>query len=64
MDLEFSAQDLAFRDEVRAFLADKLTARLREGASVDQNAVPLARFLSVPPDVATKLAQTPYLFSD
>ena len=38
--------------------------RLREGASVDQNAVPLARFLSVPPDVAATLAQTPYLFSD
>ena len=33
MDLQFSPQDLAFRDEVRAFLSDKLTARLREGAS-------------------------------
>lgn len=33
MDMRFSAEDLAFRDEVRAFLDDKLTARLREGAA-------------------------------
>lgn len=33
MDLAFSAEDLAFRDEVRAFLDDKLNARLREGAA-------------------------------
>ncbi len=33
MDLRFSADDLAFRDEVRAFLAAKLNARLREGAA-------------------------------
>ncbi len=38
--------------------------RLREGASVDENAVPLAQFLSVSPEMAAKLAQTPYLFSD
>jgi alkylation response protein AidB-like acyl-CoA dehydrogenase len=29
MDLEFSAQDLAFRDEVRAFIADNYPAELR-----------------------------------
>ncbi len=33
MDMRFSAEDLAFRDEVRAFLDDKLNARLREGAA-------------------------------
>lgn len=30
MDLHFSPDDLAFRDEVRTFLADKLPATLRE----------------------------------
>ena len=38
--------------------------RLREVASLDENAVPLARFLTVPPEVAVKLAETPHLFSD
>lgn len=33
MDMSFSAEDLAFRDEVRAFLAEKLNSRLREGAA-------------------------------
>ena len=32
MDMEFSPGDLAFRDEVRAFLAKNLNDRLREGA--------------------------------
>ncbi len=32
MDMDFSAEDLAFRDEVRAFLAANLPDRLREGA--------------------------------
>jgi alkylation response protein AidB-like acyl-CoA dehydrogenase len=32
MELEFSKHDLAFRDEVRAFLAAELPERLREGA--------------------------------
>ncbi|WP_324261764.1 acyl-CoA dehydrogenase family protein [Altererythrobacter sp. H2] len=32
MDMEFSAEDLAFREEVRAFLADNLPERLKEGA--------------------------------
>ena len=32
MDMEFSREDLAFRDEVRAFLADNLPERLRAGA--------------------------------
>ena len=33
MDMSFTAEDLAFREEVRAFLADKLNDRLREGAA-------------------------------
>jgi alkylation response protein AidB-like acyl-CoA dehydrogenase len=33
MDMQFSAEDLAFQSEVRAFLDDKLNARLREGAA-------------------------------
>ncbi|CAN1522202.1 CaiA Acyl-CoA dehydrogenases [Sphingomonadaceae bacterium] len=32
MDMSFSAEDLVFREEVRAFLDDKLNSRLREGA--------------------------------
>ena len=32
MDLDLSPDELAFRDEVRAFLRDNLTDRLREGA--------------------------------
>jgi alkylation response protein AidB-like acyl-CoA dehydrogenase len=32
MDMSFSAEDLAFREEVRAFLDAKLNTRLREGA--------------------------------
>ncbi|WP_156680946.1 acyl-CoA dehydrogenase family protein [Sphingomonas profundi] len=32
MNFEFSADELAFRDEVRAFLDERLTERLREGA--------------------------------
>lgn len=34
MDLEFSSADLAFRDEVRAFLDAKLSRRLRDGATL------------------------------
>lgn len=33
MDMDFSREELAFRDEVRAFLEEKLTDRLREGAA-------------------------------
>lgn len=33
MDMNFSAEDLAFRDTVRDFLGEKLNARLREGAA-------------------------------
>jgi alkylation response protein AidB-like acyl-CoA dehydrogenase len=33
MDMRFSFEDLAFRDEVRAFLDEKLSERLREGAA-------------------------------
>ncbi|HSF11890.1 MAG TPA: acyl-CoA dehydrogenase family protein [Erythrobacter sp.] len=32
MDMDFSPEDLAFREEVRAFLADNLPERLRDGA--------------------------------
>ncbi|HEX5645114.1 MAG TPA: acyl-CoA dehydrogenase family protein [Erythrobacter sp.] len=32
MDMDFSSEDLAFRDEVRAFLKDNLPDRLRDGA--------------------------------
>jgi alkylation response protein AidB-like acyl-CoA dehydrogenase len=34
MDLDFSPEELAFRDEVRAFLASKLPAKVREGAKM------------------------------
>ena len=34
MDMNFTAADLAFQDEVRAFLKEKLSPRLREGASL------------------------------
>ena len=33
MDMNFSTEDLAFRDTVRDFLCEKLNARLREGAA-------------------------------
>jgi alkylation response protein AidB-like acyl-CoA dehydrogenase len=33
MDMNFSADDLAFQGEVRAFLSEKLNARLKEGAA-------------------------------
>ena len=32
MDIELSAEEKAFRDEVRTFLAENLTDRIREGA--------------------------------
>ena len=32
MDMDFSPEDLAFRDEVRTFLAENLPDRIREGA--------------------------------
>ena len=32
MDMDFSPEDIAFREEVRAFLADNLPERLRDGA--------------------------------
>ncbi|MFO1239435.1 MAG: acyl-CoA dehydrogenase family protein [Sphingomonadaceae bacterium] len=32
MDMQFSAEDLAFREEVRTFLAESLPERLRDGA--------------------------------
>ncbi|MDX1581938.1 MAG: acyl-CoA dehydrogenase family protein, partial [Alphaproteobacteria bacterium] len=38
MDFSFSDEDLAFRDEVRAFIDDKLTDDLRQAAK-DQTAI-------------------------
>jgi len=37
---------------------------IKESASDDQNAVALSQFLSVSPQVAQSLAETPYLFAD
>ena len=39
-------------------------ARMRETASVDENAAALVKFLGVSPEVALTLAQTPHLFVD
>ena len=49
----------AIRDEDFANMS-----RLRENAGLDENAAAIAQFLSVAPDVARTLAQTPYLFVD
>jgi hypothetical protein len=38
--------------------------RLRQAVTPLENINPLAQFLTVPQDVAVKLAETPYLFSD
>jgi hypothetical protein len=38
--------------------------RIRQSASVDENAEPLSRFLSVPPETGRALAETPHLFVD
>ena len=38
--------------------------RIIEGATVEENAKPLAEFLSVPDDIARSIADTPYLFAD
>jgi len=47
-------RDSGFRDQLR----------LRETASSDENAERLAKFLRIPLDTASKIAQTPDLFSD
>ena len=38
--------------------------RIRERASVDENAVPLAEFLGIPLEKAREIAATDYLFVD
>ena len=38
--------------------------RIREGASVDENAGALAEFLGLSPDIARRIAATPHLFAD
>lgn len=40
------------------------TTRIKETASADENAHAIAQFLSVSPDVARTLADTPHLFAD
>jgi hypothetical protein len=40
------------------------TTRIRETASADENAAAIAQFLSVSPEVARSLADTPHLFVD
>ena len=40
------------------------TYRIRQGASDEENAVPLARFLSISPDRARAIAATDHLFAD
>jgi acyl-CoA dehydrogenase len=40
MDLSFSPDDLAFRDEVRAFIAEHLTAETKRAAALSPGAVP------------------------
>jgi len=47
MDLEFSPQELAFRDEVRAFLAENLPEELRRGAAASPT-------VFVEPDIGQK----------
>ncbi len=39
-------------------------SRMREGATPDQNAEALSKFLAIPPDKASEIAQTDYLFAD
>ncbi|MFM7445160.1 MAG: DUF5928 domain-containing protein [Tabrizicola sp.] len=38
--------------------------RMRQGASVDENAAALAEFLEIPVDAAREIAATDYLFVD
>lgn len=40
------------------------TSRIKETASLDENAAAIAQFLSTSPEVARTLAETPYLFVD
>jgi len=56
--------DMVFeRDAIRdAEFSD--AKRLRENASIEENAAAIAQFLTVSPEVARDLAQTPHLFVD
>ena len=56
--------DMIFEREAIRDAAFSNVTRLHETASPDENAVALAQFLGVPPEVARRLAETPYLFVD
>ena len=50
MDMDFSAEDIAFREEVRAFLKDNLPDRLRDGArQARERAATIASFYAPRP---------------
>ena len=40
------------------------TSRIKETATTDENASAIAQFLSISPDMARTLAETPHLFTD
>ena len=56
--------DMIYEREAIRDAAFSNVTRLRETASVDENAAAIGQFLSVSPEVARKLAETPYLFVD
>jgi hypothetical protein len=56
--------DMVYEREAIRDAAFSNVTRLRETASLDDNAAAIAAFLSVAPDVARQLAETPYLFVD
>lgn len=57
-------QDLRFEsDQIRDAGFTRLY-RIREAASVDENAVPLAEFLSIPVETAREIAAADHLYTD
>ena len=56
--------DMIYEREAIRDAAFSNMSRLRETASVDENAAAIAAFLDASPEVARKLAETPYLFVD
>jgi hypothetical protein len=56
--------DIAFEsDRLRDADFAGLT-RMREAASVDENAIALSRFLAIPAERARRIAEAPHLFAD
>lgn len=51
------------RDRIRDLNLPGLS-RIRQNASVDENTLPLAEFLDIPPEIAREIAATEYLFVD